>query len=491
MKKLTIHLALLAILLLSIEVKAQFSANNILEIQRGNLPNSDPADLITIYDQFDLKYRYKAFRLNTRLETFHALQYNPYSYTRLNQVSLHYKKKALNVKAGHIYETLGRGLLLRAYEIKNSIFEDRIYRSRQGFYKDILGASGSYRYKNINVKAVWGTTLNNQLPQIHPDSRLDEVLGTELNYKLRSHSFGGIYLNHKINENISHFASAFITGNFKDNFTYYGEIAKNVSLNPAFYTFSDNDQYGAYFNFNYSKTNLGVSLELKDYHNFTIGSGIADAPTLVKEQSYRLLNRSTHVAEFFDETGYQVEAYFNTPSNTFFTINHAFAINNFGTLKFNFYEFFLEAYLPMEQWQLKTFLDFSTDEAKGEKNRISVGAYYTYNFRNNWNMNSEFEYQNSKRTDKRFSNAYWGIYVSKSNKLSAGIQLELSNDPFILTNNQKLKSYSGTNISYKINNKNNVQLFAGERRGGPACTSGICYEVLDFKGVEFRYTLKI
>ena len=29
-------------------------------------------------------------------------------------------------------------------------------------------------------------------------------------------------------------------------------------------------------------------------------------------------------------------------------------------------------------------------------------------------------------------------------------------------------------------------LFAGERRGGTACTSGTCYEVLAFKGAELR-----
>ena len=30
-------------------------------------------------------------------------------------------------------------------------------------------------------------------------------------------------------------------------------------------------------------------------------------------------------------------------------------------------------------------------------------------------------------------------------------------------------------------------LFAGERRGGTACTSGTCYEVLAFRGAEMRF----
>ena len=43
----------------------------------------------------------------------------------------------------------------------------------------------------------------------------------------------------------------------------------------------------------------------------------------------------------------------------------------------------------------------------------------------------------------------------------------------------------------KPNRKNTIQLFAGKRRGGPACTSGICYEVLDFKGAEIKWLIRI
>jgi hypothetical protein len=33
-------------------------------------------------------------------------------------------------------------------------------------------------------------------------------------------------------------------------------------------------------------------------------------------------------------------------------------------------------------------------------------------------------------------------------------------------------------------------MFTGRRRGGPACNAGVCYEVLDFYGVEFRFTTR-
>lgn len=485
------HIVACLAVFISLQLHAQFSASNLAEFQRGNLPGSEPADLMTMYDQLDLQYRFNSFRFKGRLEQFHATNENPYEYFKLTQLSANYRKKGLEVKLGNFYETLGKGLLLRGYEIKNSVFEDRIYRSRQGFYKDILGANATYRLKKWQVKALWGKMLNNQLPVPHPDKRLDEVAGSEITYRFNHFSLGGIYLNHQLNEVMSHFASFHFEGNVFNSITYYGEVAKNISSNSDFYNFNDDNRYGVYFNVNYSKNNFGLSFELKDYHNFTIGSGIADPPTLVKEQSYRLLNRSTHVAEFLDENGYQLEAFYNARNNAFFTFNHALANNHFGSQDFLFYEFFLEGYFPQESWQLKTFVDFSTDEFASEKNRIAAGAYYTYTFGNGWSASVESEIQSIEREPDRFTNAYLGLIASKSTKLSAGLIYELSTDPFLLEAGNKVKSFPGLSLSYRINQKNNIQLFAGSRRGGPACTSGICYEVLDFKGVELRYTLKI
>ncbi|MFA9390752.1 MAG: DUF6029 family protein [Prolixibacteraceae bacterium] len=485
------YIPLFMSLLMTANVYAQFSASNMAEFQGGNLPGSEPSNLLTFYDQLDLSYRYNAFRFNSRIEQFHASNENPYEYIRLSQLSANYRKKGLEVKLGNFYETLGRGLLLRGYEIKNSVFEDRIYRSRQGFYKDISGANMNYRLENWQIKALWGKTLNNQLPATHPDRRLDVVAGSEIIYQFQNFSLGGIYMNHQLSEQTSHFASIHMEGNISNSITYYGELAKNISAQPNFYTFTDDDQYGAYFNINYSHNDFGASFELKDYHHFTIGSGIADAPTLVKEQSYRLLNRSTHVAEFFDESGYQLEAFYRLKNDAFLTFNHALASNHFGNTDFLFYEFFLEGYFPQKNGQVKTFLDYSSDEFTSEANRYSAGVYYTRTLSKGWALSVETEVQSSSRNSDRFTNAYFGLIASQSTKFSAGLLFEISTDPFLLDEGEASKKFPGISLAYRINTKNNIQLFAGNRRGGPACTSGICYEVLDFRGVELRYTLKL
>ncbi|MDA3929489.1 MAG: DUF6029 family protein [Prolixibacteraceae bacterium] len=156
MNKLLKYTFIIVAVTLSFQVKAQFSANNIVEVQRGNLPGSEPADLLTLYDQLDLKYRYKAFIVSTRIEQFHTSGENRYEYFRLNQLSATYRKRGLEIKLGNDFETLGRGLLLRGYEIKNYVFEDRIYRSKQGFYKDIQGASARYRIRQSSCTfSIW------------------------------------------------------------------------------------------------------------------------------------------------------------------------------------------------------------------------------------------------------------------------------------------------------------------------------------------------
>ena len=43
-------------------------------------------------------------------------------------------------------------------------------------------------------------------------------------------------------------------------------------------------------------------------------------------------------------------------------------------------------------------------------------------------------------------------------------------------------------LNAQISGHHDLTLFAGERRGGRACTAGTCYEVLPFEGVELRLT---
>jgi hypothetical protein len=479
------------------KVTAQLSGNNLMEIQFGNIPDQEPKYLKTIYDQFNIQYQWKGVRVFSRLEQFYSTLPGSNDYTKLTQYSLNYNRKGWEVKLGNFYETIGRGLLLRGYEIKGSVFEDRIYRVRQGFYKDVRGAFARYGNSWFEAKVLHGKSLAGQLPPNHPDNRTDLVSAGELTFFVKNQRVGGIYLQNVNPAGISRYLDFHTGGNLSDCIDYYGELAHRLNGSSEYLAFSNNSSYGAYFSFNYSSTDLGVSLEWKDYHNFLIGSGLADPPSLVKEHSYKLLNRATHIGELLDERGIQLEVFYRLNEKSHLTLNHSRGKNNF--LKtYRFHEYFAEWYADFTSVQMQTFFDYSFDEYKQEGKRIAGGFYFTRPLQRQWAVKLESEIQQIDRTDGSsgsFQNSYAGLIVSKSSQYSAALVWEFTNDPlaadFASTERlERKRHYLSINLSYKPSSKNSLQLFAGQRRGGPACTSGVCYEVLDFTGLELRWSTR-
>ena len=476
---------------------AQFSGNNLMETQLGNIPEQEPDDLKTFYDQINLQYNWKGFRAFTRLEQFYSSMPDGNNYTTFSQYSLNYERRGLEAKLGNFYETLGRGLLFRGYEIKGSVFEDRIYRARQGFYKDVRGAYLRYGNSWFEVKALRGKNLAGQLPPDHPDNRPDLVTAGELVFFVKNQQLGAIYLDNENTGGHSRYLDFHIGGTVSEKFDYYGELAHRLNDQIGFLKFDEESSYGAYISLNYSERNLGISLEMKDYHNFLIGSGLADPPTLVKEQSYKLLNRSTHVGELLDERGIQLEVFYQLSDDSRLTLNHSRIENDFFKV-YHFQEYFGEWYTDLKSVQIKTFLDYSFDEFKQEDKRFTGGVYLTRPLPKSWALRLETEAQQIRRTygdSPTFQNYYLGVIGSKSSRYSAALVWEFTNDEYLADRSstsriEKSRQYWSVNFSYKPNSRNTIQFFAGTRRGGPACTSGVCYEVLDFKGLELRWATR-
>lgn len=479
---------------------AQFSGYNLAEFQLGNIPGEKPANVASVYDQLNLEYRLKGFRTSIRLENYYSSDSLRDSYTELTQYTLSYRKRGLNFKAGNFYETLGKGLLYRGYEIKNSIYENQIYRVKQGFYRDLRGVFGSYSNKFFTLKGLRGKSLINELPPKSPDNRLDLVSASEFNVKIVNQTLGLIYLQNENEFETSKFVSAYLGGTLGENFDYYGEFAHRANKNDRLLSTNTGDVYGAYFQVSYSRAGFGASFELKDYQNLFIGSGISDPPTLVKEHFYRLLNRSTHVPFYFDESGMQIEVFIVPGENQLITINHSRSKNELGDDALLSAEYFADWHFSVSRInQIKIFADYSFDEILAETARYSTGIYFTRLLPENWSLNIESEFQHLERTfgeTRAFQNVYFGLIANKSTKFSASFVLEFTNDDKFSDNinTPEIESkqlYPGINLSYRPDYKNTLNLFAGKRRGGPACTSGICYEVLDFKGVELRWSIKL
>lgn len=483
-----IYISSLCFLLLLVganTASAQFSGNNLAEFQYGQLPN-DSASQATLYDRFVANYSLKNMKLSATIEQFHT-PLEGSSYINLSQFTVQYKLKNLELKAGNFYETIGRGTLLRSFEIPGAILEDLSYRSRHYFNRDILGATANFSYKNFSTKLIYGKPLNYVFPptQGFNNRRSDNIAAIYGEYNIKQQTIGLAAMRHWNAGAEKNFVMATASGNISSDFSYYSELAKNIS-DYKLTDFSDQASYAFYSGLNFSKNSFGLSLEYKSYKNFLIGSGINEPPALVKEHSYKLLNRSTHVLQPLNESGYQLELFYTFDNLSTLTANHTLAINDFAR-KFVFQEYFLEySFSAFDNADLKLFVDYAQDPFKLEENRLTTGINSDHTVFKHSSLKFNYEFQTFKRLGENFQNHAFGLGYAFNSKLIVGLVAELSDDSFIVSEGTKF--WLGGNIKYQVSKKHNLQMFVGERRGGPACNAGVCYEVLDFKGVEMRLT---
>ena len=479
-------------------VNAQLSGYNLMEYQLGNIPEVKPSDLSTLYEQLNLRYRYRYLKVSLRAEQFFSTDSVKRDYQILSQYQVNYSRDKFEFKAGNIFETLGRGLLLRSYEIPGSILEDRVFRRRQAFYRDVLGFMGKYSSENFMIKILRGKTLNNSMPPGLDNRREDLVEAVESHYKVIGQTLGAIVMRYTNPVDQKVYYGGLLEGNLPLNISYYGEYVQAAGPEFSFLNFDGSSSYGAYLSLNHALNNYGISIEIKAYHNLFLGFGFTDPPLLVKEQSYHLLNRSTHVSNLDDEKGYQVELYYHFPDESMITLNTSRSVN-FLIRKYVFEEYFAEYYRSFRNDNtLKLFIDHSTDNLFLDEKRFAGGFNTSIDLPGSWAINFEQEAQFIERSDsgqKDPLNIYSGLNLSRSTRFSAGLMFEFTTDPLVsdrigTEKIEQTRSYLGANLSYRPDYHNTISVFAGQRRGGPACTSGICYEVLDFSGVELRWNIK-
>lgn len=466
---------------------AQFSGQNIAEFQFGKIPD-DSVAFASIYDRLVLDYDLKDFKFGVTLEQYWT-PYEDRNYIVPNQFRIQYKTDKWDIRIGNFYETLGRGTMMRTYQVPGAILEDISYRSRTYFHRDFLGAYVKYQGKSWSVKTLAGQPLNNIFPPTfeYSQRRPDSIAVIGGDYQINTHKieYNAMYLRNAGTENL--YSMLNLSGRINPTITYYTEL----TIDNKGGVFGAEDEYGWYFNMNFQFDRLNITAELKDYNNIIIGEAVNEPPALIKQHVYRLLNRSTHVPIPINETGYQLEATYNFKNQSMLVFNTALAQNDLGT-NFNYYEFFLE-YVKVynERFDSKVFIDFANDDIKGEMDRISAGIDLDILMNKRRSVNVEYEFQTFQRPDARGTNMLLSLAFNKGSKFTGSILTEYSTDNTVIEEGSSYKLWLGTNIKYKPGFKDTFLLFAGTRRGGPACTAGVCYEILDFEGVELRYTRRL
>lgn len=469
---------------ISIATYSQSSGTSLLEFQYGKIPDQDSSSFASLFNRTTLSYRKFGFTALVTVEQYYS-EFSERNYTNFAQGLLQYKHKNWEVKLGNMYETLGRGLLLRSFEIKGAVIEDLGFRSRQYFHRDLLGASVKYKTKKFSIQALRADVLNTQPPTAgRVDRRTDLVnsLALKANY-FKKHKVGLYFLNHENSRNNQdNFGSLALEGPFFGNFNYYFEFSNGLN---------STDRRAVYGSLTGLLGPISINLEIKSYNDFTLGAGINEPPAAIQQQNYRVLNRSTHVSIPINEDGYQIDLSYGFENGGLLVFNHALARNDFGNTTLTFREFFVEWSNQLNSnIEYKLFFDWSEDPLKDESRRFSLGLYTTIGLSKNWRLVPEIELQRFKRTQGAVNNQSVLLGFHYKSKLTISTLIESTTDPFLINTSASRRNYIGFNVGYKPNYKNSILLFAGERRGGPACSSGVCYEILDFRGFECRWTTR-
>jgi hypothetical protein len=499
---------------------AQISIDNLHELQSGKVPVQDSTSLSTAYNQFNINYTAGGVQAGVRAEVYRA-SVNGRSITYLSQRYLRWSHGPTYMVAGNYYAILGRGLTLRAFELPGVILEGATFRRRYAPTEDLEGAMGSWSFERVEAKALFGRPVLGDIPPDVPgiERRKDWVAGGELAVRpLPSVLIGGTAVN--LRPKTERFIVGTDTSVVGDNSWAWSWLA-GLDLQPAFSRFGldgvygevyaefaqrardDRPGHGRYLSGNLGIGQFGLSVEYKDYENFELLSN--DPPQLVREHSAYLLNRNTHVMEPSRETGYQVEAVYALGDWMTITGNVSQATNRLSSrIVLGFDERYIgldfHGFGPRHSAQI--FFDWGKDELDARLAIRTGGVLLGRTFANDHSVELDLEIQRGEGIPLGEDPWYWDSYAAMSwqmpiplieaGAMTAAISMDRSTDIRETDVASTLRVFETDPVTFWSMNlstrysRYEALLFAGERRGGTACTSGTCYQVLPFRGVELR-----
>ena len=512
------------VLLLAAPLQAELRLSTLTEAQVGNLPGAQPSDLRTIYHQFSLDYAVADLRFGVRGETFGASAASR-NYGELLQRSAVYRRSGFEATLGNFYTIVGSGLLLHAFELPGVITEERGRRRRYQIVRDLDGVQVRYRAKRAEVLLLRGAPVNSTLPPglEGVERRPDALQAGSLQLKSHPHFDVGVsairYAIGRGQETSAAFNARWrlapvlarlgLAGVYAD---LQGEYAQRDVALKRFFSLDRSLGRALYLAATLASGPWGLSLEYKDYEDFAL-EHINNPPPLIREHSAYLLNRITHDVLADDEQGYQAELSYVLPSGQTLTANATRATRrrDLGAADDDVLrEFFVEVESSLgHRADVQLFADFNHNKEirLDDKSRLlgtrwawSPDGFYSFEFDaqfqdvDRWFGTPALPDAQFQDVDQRFgrkpypyTNHYYALAVHRAPSLSAAVQIQRTSDELETgADPSGITWWRGLNIGADIGEGHIINVFAGQRRSGLACTAGICYEVLGFKGVEVR-----
>jgi hypothetical protein len=231
----------------------------------------------------------------------------------------------------------------------------------------------------------------------------------------------------------------------------------------------------------------GTSWEYKDYQNFELG--VNEPPTLVREHSFALLNRATHVLLPQQEAGYQFEtrADYRQWAEVVLNVSRA---ENARSLRFR--ERYVEVSGHARGATLTLFGGEQEDGFESVLDRDSFGGYVRIPFRDRHSLEFQAETQETEIGAGSFRAAYgdryWSLSYNWAGRWSVGAVRQTTGNPDEAPDPHRRRAYDSLTGRAQIGRHHEVLATWGRRRGGLACVAGTCYKVRAFDGVSAQLT---
>jgi len=499
-------------------VDGRLQVSNLAEFQVGRDPTAfdEAEDRSRFFDQLILDWFQDGLRLGFRAERYQDSVNSTREYEEITQKYAELSFRGGSIRVGNSYAILGRGLLFRAFELPGVVRQVRFPTGSFSESRDLDGLVARWGGGPVEAILLAGTpTVNReQLPGGDPPRREGSVYGGHGAVELgRGVTVGAGYLQvdnaeDRGSADLSLHLNRLVPGwdDAPVDVSFYGEYA-GVNWRPTDDGF---DTTTGTPHALYSATEIawpggGVSLETKDYHDFDLA--VNDPPSLVPEFSEKLLNRAVHFLEAVDEKGHQValSQYVPAPGIDWVVdVTRAWASGRrkFGEGDFRMRNEYELTYVslatdPSREWQAAVHGAVDRDEFDLIDHRRTVGLRVSGPIRGDYGFEVDLGHQRVER--KAFptgvdphDNFAAALIVSRAGWGQVGLELERSNDPFVEDDPVTPEIETDTRrwislvASADLGPRHQLVVFAGQRRGGPACVSGTCYVVPDFEGAEMR-----
>lgn len=496
----------------------RLQVSNLAEFQVGRDPTAfdETEDRSRFFDQLIVDWFQDDLHLGFRAERYQDSVNSTREYEEITQKYAELSFRGGSIRVGNSYVILGRGLLFRAFELPGVVRQVRFPTGSFAESRDLDGVVARWGHGPVDAVLLSGTpTVNREeLPGGDPPRREGSVYGGHGSVAMgRGVTLGAGYLQvdneeDRSSADLSVHLNSLVPGldDSPVDVSFYGEYA-GVNWQPTQGGF---DTHTGTPHALYSSTEIawpggGVSLETKDYHDFDLA--VNDPPSLVPEFSEKLLNRATHFLEAVDEKGLQVSASQSVPApglDWVVDVTHAASSGRrkFGEGDFRMRNEYELTYLslatdPYREWQAAVHGAVDRDEFDLIDRRRTVGLRVSGPVIDDYGFEVDVAHQRTERkafpegTDAHDDFAA-ALIVSRAGWGQVGLELERSNDPFVEDDPTTPEIETDTRrwlslvVSADLGPRHQLVVFAGQRRGGPACVSGTCYVVPDFEGAEMR-----